>query len=315
MLSKVLRTLAALGAVALVLGACGSTSVVVTATPTPTVAVPTATPTVTAVPTVSATVITACFGQDAAGLHVTQIGDLLFTPVQLGGLAYPSAMLPDGTPLDKPFKMTSQNLSNYTADFPTSPITNPSLMGMGDGFNLQICNVSSGARHVLQSVSERIETFTTYSGALNSWNRCDGSVDSHHQLGPAGCGGAIAYCVCFSASFPAGSVAGATVTATQTDSSLNSPGDGLAKFPMTLDPGKAVGFYVSTGSSWTPGRYVFNIGVAVDGGVAIYAPTPAGEVLLAPVAHKWNASTCLNTPALLSQITPTTPETYYICSK
>jgi hypothetical protein len=322
MLSKGVRYLAALGAAALILGACGSTSsVVVTGTVTP--KAPTATPThaatatATAVPTVAPGVITACFGASAAGWHVTQVGDLLFAPVVLAGLTYPSVMLPDGTPLSQPFKMAHDNINSYV-DFPSSPLTNPVLGdsgSKGSGFNLNVCNVSSGARHSLQGISVRIDSFTDYSGQLNQWNYCDGSIDSHHNPTAQGCGGAVAGCVCFNANFPAGApLIGETAPATQTDGSLNAPGDGLAHFPFVLAPGKAVGITVTIGAP-SRGRFVFNVGVTFDGGSSpVFAPTPAPEVLLAPVAHKWDGMTCMNTPSLLAQITPTAPETYYICS-
>jgi hypothetical protein len=326
MSSKSWRYLGALGVVALALGACGSTSVVVTGTPAPKVPTATATkPAPTASPTASVAVgvITACFGADAASLHVTQVGDLLFAPVTLGGLTYPSIMLPDGTPLTQPFKMAHDNVpgaggAGGYVDFPSSPLTNPALGNngsKGDGFVLRVCNVSGGARHVLQGVSVRIQSFTDYSSQLNQWNWCDGSLDSHHNPTAQGCGGAVAACTCFDAQFPAGApTVGETASATQTDGSLNAPGDGLANFPYVLAPGKAIGITVTLGAPG-PGRYVFTIGVRYDGGSSpIYAPTPAPEVLLAPVAHKWDGMTCMNTPALLSQITPTAPESYYICS-
>jgi hypothetical protein len=326
MSSKSWRYLAALGAMAVVLGACGSTSVVVSGTPTAKVPAATATkpaPTATPTQTIAAGVITACFGPDAAGLHVTQVGDLLFAPVTLGGLTYPSIMLPDGTALSQPFKLAHDNIptaggAGGYVDFPGAPLANPALGNngsKGSGFVLRVCNVSSGARHVLQQVSVRIQSFTDYANQLNQWSWCDGSLDSHHNPTAQGCGGAAVFCTCFDAEFPAGAPSvGATATATQTDGSLNAPGDGLATFPFVLAAGKAVQLGVTLGAPG-PGRYVFNIGLTYDGGSSpVYAPTPAPEVLLAPVAHKWDGMTCMNTPSLLSQITPTAPETYYICS-
>jgi hypothetical protein len=321
--SKVLRNLAALGAVALAMAGCGSTSVVVSGTPTVKTPTATAMHVPTAVPTVATGVITACFGSDAAGLHVTQVGDLLFAPVTLAGLTYPSVMLPDGTPLSQPFKMAHTNIpaaggAGGYVDFPTSPLTNPVLANTGSkgsGLELRVCNVSNGARHVLQGVSARIESFTAYGGQLNQWNWCHGSIDSHQNPTASGCGGAVAGCVCFDAAFPAGAGIGATAAATQTDGSLNNPGDGLANFPYVLASGKAISVQVTLTAPTAPGRYIFTIGVTYDGGSSpVYAPTPAPEVLLAPVAHKWDGMTCMNTPSLLAQITPTSPETYYICS-
>jgi hypothetical protein len=321
MVSKSWRYLAALGAVALVLGACSSTSVVVTGTMTP--KAPTATPT-HALPTATATasvpsgVITACFGPGSASWHVTQVGDLLFAPVFLGPLSYPSIMLPDGTPLAQPFKMAHDNVNGYV-DFPGVPLTNPYISdngSNGSGFSFAVCNLSGMSRHSLQAISVRIDAFADYGNQLNQWNWCDGSIDSHHNPTAAGCGGAAAFCTCFHAAFPAGAPSvGETAPATQTNSSLNAPGDGLAHFPFVLAPGKAITVLVTVEAP-ARGRFVFNIGVTYDGGASpVYAPTPAPEILLAPVVHKWDGQTCLNMPALLAQIVPTAPETYYVCSK
>jgi hypothetical protein len=179
-----------------------------------------------------------------------------------------------------------------------------------------VCNVSSTVRHTLQGVSVRIRSFTAYTGQLNQWNWCHGAVDSQHHGTGSGCGGALVGCVCFFATFPASAGAGDTVTATQTDGTLNRPGDGGVNFPFTLDPGKGMIVIANVGPPTAPGRYVFDIGVSYDSGSSpVYAPTPTPEVLLAPVAHTWDGPTCLNSPALLAQITPTTPETYYICGK
>jgi hypothetical protein len=323
--SKFLRNLAALGAMILVLGACGSTSSVVVST-TPTSTLLTLPPTRVALPTpgqpVDPIVTAYCFGPQANTWQATQFGDLVFAPVFLGPLTYPSVMLPDGTPLNQPFKMAQDNVPTSPGtgyvDFSASPATNPTLTGgsKGAGFVLNVCNVSSSARHVLQSVRVHIDSFAAYGGQLNQWNWCDGSIDSHHNPSPQGCGGASAMCVCFSAQFPATAGAGAEVTASQTEGSRYNPGDGKGNFPYVLDPGKtSIQIMVTTVAPTAPGRYVFDIGVTYDDHpLPVYAQTSAPEVLLAPVAHQWSGMTCQNTPSLLAQITPTTPETYYICS-
>jgi hypothetical protein len=307
------KRLGIIGIIALlvVLGGCGTTATA-SSTPTP---LPTATlaPTATPVPTVSSALVSACFGSTVSPSQVIQSGDILISPTSLNFLAYPSVTLPDGTPTNKPYKLTTAAKDVYTVDFPNSPATNPSLEEIhAGGYVVTICNTSTSQSHVLQAVSAKIVSSTPYNGQLSSWTLCDGLLDSHlRQAAGAGCGGGIAYCMCFHAVFPNGG-AGTIVTMTQDASTIPSPpSDTIGKLPFTLKPGQPV--RLSLGMDTPPtGTYTFAFGFTIDGAGPIYsANSPA--TLLAPVAHKWTGVGCLQ-PALEAQITPTNPETYYICA-
>lgn len=166
----------ALGIIALIvlLAGCGAASPAA-ASSTPPTPIPTATatamaaPTVTPEPTQSSTASTSCSGLSGTPAQVTQSGDILVSPVTVDGLAYPSVMLPDGTPTTKPYKLTADLRQAYAADFPDSPVTNPSLHEIGGGgYLVSICNTSKTQPHVLQAVTAKITSYTSYTGQLNS---------------------------------------------------------------------------------------------------------------------------------------------------
>jgi hypothetical protein len=288
-------------------GSSASTNAQSTATSIPTA---TSTATATAVPTVAASVITACFGSNVTAAQVTRSGDFLLTQLQVSGLAYPAVMLPDGTPITKPYKLTSAGPDDYATDFPNSPITNPAMPERGGGgFTFSVCNIGTAA-HVLQSVSATLVSFTAHAGSLSEWQACNGAMDSHHNPTGGGCGGAIAGCDCFHAKFPNNSAVGTQVAMTQTDAMLNNPGDNLAKLPFSLAPSKSVTLLVGMDVPLPAGQYAFSFGLTFDGTPVVSPNSPV--VLLAPVAHEWGALAC-QTPSFLAQITATNPESYYIC--
>jgi hypothetical protein len=298
---------------ALLLAGCASTGATKSPTPTKTVA-PTATATATPVPTVAQSTITACFGSNGGQIpQVVRSGDFLFAQIRLGFLAYPSVMLPDNTPTAHPYKLSTYGPAAYQADFPNSPITDPHLANTGGGFVVAVCNLSASQTHTLQAITSTISAFTAYGGQLNEYQGCDPTLTSHHQLIGGGCGGALAGCVCFHATFPNNATAGTTVTLQQTDDSLNAPGDHLGKLPFALAPGKALSLFASMDTPTAPGRYTFTFGMRFDNQTTP-VPTPASPVvLLAPVAHQWTGMTCQQA-TLLAQITATNPESYYICA-
>ncbi len=273
-------------------------------------AAPTSTPSPTPVPQA---LINACFGANASQAgHVVEVGDMLYTQVALAFLSYPYIMLPDNTPLAQPFKIHSPGPDAYQTDFPNSPLTNPSISNPGGGFYIGVCNASASKTHTVQAVTAKIASFASYNGQLNEWNGCDGATNSHHQLTGGGCGGAMALCMCFHATFPNNAVVGTEVTMTQTDDSLNNPGDHAGKLPLALAPHKAVYLFASLDKPIPNGRYTFTFGVHIDGQNTSLSSGPSPIVLLAPVAHKWTGQACQQ-PAMLNQIAATNPESYYIC--
>lgn len=295
-------------ALLVVLTGCGTTAANSTTTPTPTATVaPTATP----APTVSSAVVSACFGSTVSPSQVIQSGDILVSPVYVNYLAYASVMLPDGTPTNKPYQLTTSARAAYTADFPNSPVTNPALEDGGGGFYLQLCNSSATQAHVLQSVAASIVSSTPYTAQLSSWNVCDGTMDSHHLVTGGGCGGGISPCMCFHAAFPSSS-AGTTVTMTQNTSLLPAvASDSIGELPFTLNPGQSLPLKLGMDRLPT-GTYTFAFGVTFDSGSPLFSAN-SPVTLLAPVAHKWTGTGCQQS-TLEAQITPTNPETYYICA-
>lgn len=300
--------------VVLVAGCGGSASAHSTsAAPTATL-VPTATPTATPIPTAPAGAFTACFhGNPSLQAPALQYGDLVISQLAMGGLSYPSVALPNTASPSAPFEVHGDGPATYAVDFPNSPVVNPSLTDHAGGFEIGVCNVSSTQAHVLQSVSAKLVSVTPYAGQLNEWMACDGVIDSHHQPTGGGCGGAIADCACFHAVFPDGAPAGTEVTMSQTGFALNNPGDGLAKLPLSLAPGTSVTLFLGMDKFKAATTYTLGFGFAFDGAPPMYAPT-SPPILLAPNAHAWGALNCLKQPSLLAQITPTNPETYYICA-
>ncbi len=284
----------------------GTTAAQATATATK---APTATPSPTPVP---AALITKCFGASASQVgHVIASGDMLYTQPLMAFLSYPNVMLPDGTSLAKPYKLHNSGPDAYKIDFPTSPITNPSVSNEAGGFVFGVCNASAAQTHTLQALTGKITVFAGYAGQLSQWNGCDGTIDSHHQLAGGGCGGATALCMCFHAPFAANAGAGAEVTTTTIDDSLNNPGDHAGKLPFAMAPGQAFFAFLSMDKPTAAGQYTFIFGLQVDGKTSYSPASPS--VLLAPVAHKWTGQACQSQPAMLAQITPTVPESYYIC--
>lgn len=269
-------------------------------------------PVATAIPTASPADIANCFGAGTKASAVTRTGDMLILRGDLGGLTYPNVMLPTGTALSQPFKLNSYDNDIYGKNFPNSPVTNPSVENeQGGSYTVSVCNISGSQTHVIQQVLAKLASFTAYAGQLSQWNLCDGTLTSHHALYGGGCGGAKAGCECFHATLPANTAVGTVLTVKQTGNSLNAPGDNAGTLPITVQPGKAVSFDIGFDMPAPAGMYTFQLGVIVDGTPLYGQATPAA--LYAPVAHAWKGTNCQH-PAMLAQISPTNPETYYICA-
>jgi len=243
------------------------------------------------------------------------VGDIVYNEPLVGGLAYPSVQIPDGTDPAHPLKLSTDGRPAYQADFPNSPqvLIGSRLSDQDGGFTLSVCNVSGGQTHTLNGVTAKIAAFTAYGGQLNTWQWCDGAPDSHHHPPGGGCGGAIAGCLCFHAPFASNAGVGAQVDLTQTDDSLIDPGDGKGKLPLALAPGKSARLLVGMDVPAAVGHYAFAFGFRWDGATTGVLAPASPTILLAPTARKWTGQACQQ-PALLAQITVTTPESYYICA-
>lgn len=267
----------------------------------------TATNTATATATNTATAPVASAAQLAAcGFQASQtaydLGNGLIVAPSIG-LSYPAFQLPEGTPL-KPFKVSA----NPSGQFPQSPLVNPDLHGGGLSFTA--CNIGQQPAAV-RGVKIRIESFTAYSGQLNSWNPCDGMYSGPNTAGSGGCGGGAANDEVVQATFGAHDGAGTVVNAAQTSGTM----------PFTLPVRNTASgisgltlIKIEVTPPTTPGTYTFGLGLVTQQSETAFAPAP-GPMLLAPVAHKWDGQAC-QAPNMASQIPPeTTPPTYYICPK
>ncbi len=296
------------------LAACGQQTIAVNLTPTATQLPPTATPVPpTPTPAASATQVKACFGNNVNVSQVVQSGDILVLQATLGGLTYPSAKLPDGTPATKPYRVHSLDGSSNAADFPNSPLTNPYINDEHSGsLDLSVCNISPLQTHKVASIWLQFASLTPFNGQLNQWQFCNGAMDSHHNLLGGGCGGAKAGCECFHVTLPGALAMNTPYASKQTGNDLNSPGDNAGTLPLALGPGKSASFDVGIDKPAQAATFTFQLGAKIDTNAnAIFGP-PSAAILLAPVADDWGAMNCQK-PAMLAQITPTTPETYYIC--
>ncbi len=307
-MGRVLRgVVATVGIVSMVaiLAGCSPTASTAGVNPTSTPS-----PVASATATISQAAWTTCFGSGyEANDGSTMSGDILMTPVTVSGHAYPAVMLPDGTPLTKPYQLHMDG----TTGLASGPMANPILSeGMGGGFHLGICNTSATQTYTITSIVATIAAFTPYSGQLSQWNPCDGEMDSHHQLSPSGCGGGGIGYTRFHAVFQGSVTAGASVEMRQTGYDLNAPGDGLGRrLPLALAPYAKMDFSLGMDAPAQAGSYAFTFSVRLQTGETL-TTTKSTTILLAPVAHNWDGRSC-NQSTFLSQITATNPETYYVC--
>ncbi len=195
----------------------------------------------------------------------------------------------------------------YATDFSNSPMTDPGSAGNAGPFEFVVCNTSQMQTHTLEGVTAKITSFDGYSGQLNTWRWCDNALNSHQQQGSYyDCSGGEGCRLVLQASFPADATTGAEVNARQTACQ-----DLVGTLPLALGPDKAAMISIGIAPPTAAGRYTFTVGLQLDGQTIYSSASPV--VLLAPIAHRWTALACQQQPAMLSQITPTDPETYYIC--
>ncbi len=307
---SVVATVGIVGMVIILAGcspAASTARAIQTSTPSPS---PSATSTATATAPISAMAAAGCFGSGyAAHTTLTQVGDFLMTPVRLSGRAdyFQSVALPDGTPLTKPYQLQFDNSTGLAS----STFSNPDLAEDTGGFTWALCNTSATKTYTVTAVLATIAAFTPYSGQLSQWNPCQGRMNSHHQLYSADCVSGGLRFPRFHAIFQGSPTAGASVEMRQTGFDLSVPGDGLGRLPLALAPRTVIRLYLGMDTPTQVGSYAFTFGVRLQTGETLTsANSPA--MLLAPVAHSWDGNSC-NQSAFLSQITPTNPETYYVC--
>jgi hypothetical protein len=231
-----------------------------------------------------------------AGGNIYQIDDL-YIAVSLTGVDYPSSKLPDSTPL-KPFKLAP--FTDKYRGLPPLPEVNPDLKS--NGFFVTVCNASKGVSHRIDGVTARVESFTPFTGDLNSWQYCDTYYQNGHEDG-GGCGGGYVYDEKLDVAFAANAESGSTVPATFVVAGT------LAPLPLTRKPGQSLNMNLTMTPPTAPGTYHFSFSVKVDGANVTFAPL-TDDLLLAP-ARKWNGAACLK-PEMQAQI-PAGSTDAYIC--
>jgi hypothetical protein len=234
----------------------------------------------------------ACAGADAQG-RAYRIGDL-YVVVALTNVSYPAAKLPDGVAL-KPFKLTDP--SDGFGGLPRSPEVNPGLDR--SGVFVELCNTRTTASHRIEGASVRIDRFTPFTGALNSWQFCDGWYQSGQRTG-GGCGGGYRMDAQLNAAFPADAGVGAVAPASLVADNFNE---------TSLPPNQSRILDVTLTAPTAPGTYQFSFSVTLDGAKTPFASLP--DALLLGPARTWAGDACA-IPAMQSQI-PSGSADRYIC--
>jgi hypothetical protein len=276
---------------------CDATSAGRAATPTATIA-----PTPAQLPTTTADQFHAACPSGQGFGAIYQSGDA-YIAVSLINLAYPAAKLPDGVPL-APFKLPPG--ADDLHGLPQSPEINPELEHTG--IMVEYCNGAKGASHRVEGVNVRIDRFTPYIGALNSWQFCDGFY-TNGQVNGGGCGGHFFADEYLHASFASSAGAGTTrdadfIKVVSEDSPPPPP------LPLTLPSGQSVLLEVAITAPTAPGTYAFSFSVGVDGAHLPYAALP-DELLLDSAARKWSGEAC--TVAAMQDELPAGGLDSYIC--
>jgi hypothetical protein len=253
-------------------------------------------PTLAALPTVApAQAAAGCGGNWTTATSFVRLGDLIVAQARLGGLAYPSVQVPDGT-LPKPLDVKDANASALSRALPV----NPAMQGAGAGFALDLCNRSASQAQTLSGLTVRLDAFTPYTGQLNTWSPCQPPFSPQGPLG-GGCGGAVVGQTSVKASFPSGAGVGTTASATPDSGS----------FLLTLAPGQSLHFTVELGVPAAPGTYTFALGLTVASAAAPVYATEAPAALFAIPAQKWSGDACA-APQYQSQL-PKPITSYYLC--
>jgi hypothetical protein len=253
-------------------------------------------------PTVTADQFHAACPSGQGDGDIYQSGDS-YIAVSLIGLAYPAAKLPDGVPLD-PFKLPSD--AGDLHGLPQSPEVNPELEHTG--IMVEYCNGAQSGSHRVEGVSVRIDRFTPYTGALNSWQFCDGFY-TDGQVNGGLCGGHFFADEYLHATFDSTASAGATrnadfIKVVSEDTPSPSP------LPLDLAPRKSVLLEVAITAPTAPGTYGLSFSVGLDGAHLLYAAL-SDDLLLDSAARKWSGDAC-NVAAMQDALS-TLPAGSYIC--
>ena len=257
-------------------------------------------PTATATPqaTVSPAHVTqACGGSIFGATGYYQVGDL-YVSVTLSQFAYPSRMIPNGTPL-KPLQVVSTQ-AGFDQQFPEQPYMNPQ-----PSFVVTVCDASTNANDI-EGLIATIESVTPDTGVLNAWNYCAGSYSPQNQQPNVCEGPGVGPEEDLNAVFSANAGAGESVTATLVSHNTNYG----PPLPLTLHPGRTLTILLNLTPPTRAGYYQFGVRVITNGATSATVPAQV-IVLLDPAVRKWSGTACKAT-AMLAQI-PADSMNSYIC--
>lgn len=276
---------------------------------------PTATPDIIALNgnDTSSQATSACGGVFSSGgpQPIYKLSDAIYVQA-VYGLSYPSHRLPDTVPVAPwalPGQLGSDQLTQALGgDADVNPIINH-----GSGILLTVCN--AGAQPLkLAGAKVAIADFKPGSGAINTWNECDGVFVRPDGVTGGGCGGALVTDETMGASFAPSAAKDAVTQAAQV--SAGGP-NGYGPLPVTLKPGASIMLLIGVTLPRALGMYALAVSAqtSASGGAAVtlpYAPLP--PQLFARVAHKFTGQACAKA-AMQAQIPTnvTNPATYYIC--
>lgn len=240
----------------------------------------------------------------ASDIAIVREGDLLVSRAALA-MPYPWNALQSSVPL-KPQQVGNPNVPS-TGDW----LLNPSL---GEGYSFAACNASSTTQITITGASLRVDSFTPASEQVNEWNLCDGPYNTETKATSGGCGGGFSTDEMMQVNLPSTITAGTTADAVLVHSGneYDPTGTYFGPLPVTLAPGKSIGFTVAIGSDLPTGTYTFSFAVKSSGGQTPFVPMHDKPVRLAGVLHKWSGQACM-TPDMQAQIPQSSTSTYWVC--
>jgi len=266
-------------------------------------------PTATATPAVTPATLGAghqCINRDDKPVS---LGDLHVTRV-IFEFSYPSYELPAPLDSSKPFPLPANIPDNTGTTGPVPPV-NPNV---GDffGYELDICNTSASASHVINAITVGIAAFTPYSGQLNTWNPCSPAYQRPNGVGGGGCGGGGLDGEGLHATFAPNASTGAQVTAAQVSTGQDANGESVPPLPIKLGPGQRIGINLGLTPPTALGMYTFAFALGYDNTSAAPISTMP-PTLFDSAAIAWSGSNC-DAHALLAQIPTSDTQNRYVCA-
>ncbi|MBA3825911.1 MAG: hypothetical protein H0X24_18675 [Ktedonobacterales bacterium] len=297
------------------LAACGATTTLTTGggAPSTSTMTPDSTATPAGPPTLPIKTITAaaansvCPGFAQPGDAVQQIGGLAFDSSTNIPLAYPGILLPDNLATNTPYATVNPTPS-------TGMEINP---GLGTGYGVGLCNLSSSATAVLQGVGLQVASQTPSPSGVQKdvgIGTCATFFQLPNNLSGGGCGGSIGPHTGFDATWSGTTTVGSTASASQTvvdDGSEAGPKSAFGPLPISIKPGYSLALWVGMTNYPTPnGTYSFQVGLQFSGFAMTYNTLATPPVILLSSARVWDGLYCQGATALIAKMAS---GKYYFC--